>query len=185
MLSLGIHTASIPWGLALSGEVERSLRHEGPTEDLLMVLERLLEGRPLSQVTGVGVTIGPGGYTAIRSGVEVAKTLAQLHGWPVVPIDVAEALRFQAAGQRLAIALDIRRGELYGGVVSGQWEVPLEVRERADWEAIVAQMPPMPVWGHAALTPLTVARLAHLALQHGEGVSFREVSPLYLRPAVP
>lgn len=62
----------------------------------------------------LGVGRGPGSFTGVRMGVMAAKTLAEVLGIPLVAPD---SLTATAVGpdraERVAVALDARRGELY------------------------------------------------------------------------
>ncbi|WP_287154556.1 tRNA (adenosine(37)-N6)-threonylcarbamoyltransferase complex dimerization subunit type 1 TsaB [Candidatus Solincola tengchongensis] len=62
----------------------------------------------------VGVGKGPGSFTGIRMGVMAAKALAEVLGIPLVAPDSLAAVAVGPEGaERVAVALDARRGELY------------------------------------------------------------------------
>lgn len=71
-------------------------------------------------VKAVGVTVGPGSFTGVRLGVTLAKTIALTCGCGVAGFDTLEVLAaglgeaFSHAGGQVAVALDARRGEVYG-----------------------------------------------------------------------
>ncbi len=63
-------------------------------EDLPLVLEELLPaaGWQPREITHVAVALGPGGYTGLRSGLALAKTLAQMNDIPVIGVNSLEAM---------------------------------------------------------------------------------------------
>lgn len=70
-------------------------------------------GLKVSQLRSVAVTAGPGSFTGVRTGLLVAKTLAQVGGLPVYPVDTLEALAANAVeGDSVVAGLDARKGEI-------------------------------------------------------------------------
>ncbi|HYH04760.1 MAG TPA: tRNA (adenosine(37)-N6)-threonylcarbamoyltransferase complex dimerization subunit type 1 TsaB [Bacillota bacterium] len=123
MLILGIDTAT-PWGsLALAEDdeliFEVSLKvAKGGGEYLISIMDRLFEkaGRRLADLTLIATGVGPGSYTGIRVGLATVAGLAEALAIPVFGINtlriVAENARYNKKG--VAVALDARRGEVYG-----------------------------------------------------------------------
>ena len=108
----------------------------GHAERLLPMIASVLADAGLSprDVRRVAVTLGPGTFTGVRTGVAVARAYALTAGAEVVGISslaamaaaVGSDVRRSAAQQPIAIAVDARRGELYvelfdaaGGVLKG------------------------------------------------------------------
>jgi tRNA threonylcarbamoyladenosine biosynthesis protein TsaB len=123
VIVLGIDTATNATSIALGSETGpiADLRFAGPRkqDDLLPAIERLLElsGLSLGQVGGIAVGIGPGSFTGLRVGVEVAKTLAQVEHLAIVGIASLDVLAFSVHTSRRLIAavIDARRKEVFVG----------------------------------------------------------------------
>lgn len=65
-------------------------------------------------LTRVGVSVGPGGYTAIRIGVTVAKTIAEATGCACVPVPTALAIAHSVApDDRALVALAWKREDVW------------------------------------------------------------------------
>lgn len=64
----------------------------------------------------VAVTVGPGSFTGIRSGIALAQGIATAAGVPVVGVTVGEAIADslpQLGGRSLWVATDSRRGRIF------------------------------------------------------------------------
>ncbi len=75
-------------------------------------------GRGFADLDLMAVTVGPGSFTGVRVGLAAARAMAMVAGRPLAGIGVLEALAHavpaeRLQGQRLLVALDARRGELY------------------------------------------------------------------------
>jgi tRNA threonylcarbamoyladenosine biosynthesis protein TsaB len=74
-------------------------------------------GRPKTELSAVGVASGPGGFTGLRTGLAVAKTVAQVLDIPVYGVDTLSALAYQFPGPgRVCAMLDGRLGKVYAGL---------------------------------------------------------------------
>jgi tRNA threonylcarbamoyladenosine biosynthesis protein TsaB len=74
-------------------------------------------GLGLSEIDLFGVSNGPGAFTALRVGLTVVKGLAEIHGRPVAPVSVLEAVCESAAAEGLLVPIvDAYRGQVFGGV---------------------------------------------------------------------
>lgn len=122
---LGIDTSSDVTQVALveNGELlcERScFSGAGHNEVLVGMVRSALETvrRRVRDLTGVGVTIGPGMFTSLRVGLAVAKGLAVGLGIPVKGVSTFRALA-AAVGEddRVLILVDAKRGEVYAAVL--------------------------------------------------------------------
>lgn len=128
---LGISTATGHLGLALVAE-------EGPVAELITAVGlehseamfRLLEaifelsGTNRSQLQGLGVAVGPGGFTGVRSGVALAKACALGLGLPAHGVGTLAALAWPHLGPGRVVAslLDGRRGLVFVGAFGPQGE---------------------------------------------------------------
>ncbi len=125
-LALGIEAATPDGGIALAeigGGLLANLwrAHRSPiSASLLADLDHLLGHGGLSreQVRAVGLSLGPGSFTGLRVGLALAKTLARGWGAALYGFSTLEltARRWPVPGEAVAVLLDARRGELYGGL---------------------------------------------------------------------
>lgn len=126
MIVLAIETAGPTGGAAIlsGGKIvaEETFQTRGRLgAELTPAIDAVLAKAGLSQSNPpdiVAVDIGPGSYTGIRVGLAVAKGLA--FGWskPLVGVNSLEAIASLAPPRhrRVAVAMDARRGEIYGGL---------------------------------------------------------------------
>lgn len=73
-------------------------------------------GATHADIDRYGVTVGPGSFTGVRVGLAAARGLALAAGKPLVGIGTLEAIAAAVPvppEERLVIAVDARRGELY------------------------------------------------------------------------
>jgi tRNA threonylcarbamoyladenosine biosynthesis protein TsaB len=160
----------------------------------------------LQQLRGVAVTRGPGSFTGVRSGLLVARTLAQSLGCELFPVDTLEALACNALeGSAVVPALDARKGQICWAQYRVCWGQPvlLEPARLSSAEEFVSALPAQArVLGsacqsyraaleQAGVTQLPestwpvratqVARLAVLGL--AAPVRWQRTRPEYVRPA--
>jgi tRNA threonylcarbamoyladenosine biosynthesis protein TsaB len=111
-------TAALDGGRVLaSASFTVGLRHG--REIMLRVLETLKQaGKELRDVEQIAVGTGPGSYTGIRVGVTTAKTLAWALGAKLYGVPCADALAMNASldFDRVCVAIDAKRGEVFGAV---------------------------------------------------------------------
>lgn len=127
----------------------------GQASLLPVLLEELLDatGVQSDRIDLIGVTVGPGSFTGIRSGVALAHGIALAAGVPLVGVTVGEALAdaLPFLGiRRLWSAIDNRRGRIFlerdGAVVA------------CALEGLPVPDGPVAIAGDAA--PMVAARLA-------------------------
>lgn len=132
MLVLGIDTSTDVLSLsladrsALRGTVKLGSHTKVPdrrprehSEQLMPALDELLRlcGCKPSDLEGIAVVHGPGGFTGIRTGLTVAKTVSQALGLPIVGIPSLELLvRSYPGTGLLSPMLDARRGEVFAAL---------------------------------------------------------------------
>jgi len=90
-----------------------------PRSHLRLLFPALLEcatraGVRLREVQAVAVTAGPGSFTGLRLGIVTVRTMAQVLGCALVPVDTLQALALNAPDhERVVAGLDARRGEIF------------------------------------------------------------------------
>lgn len=162
-------------------------------------------GLKVGDLRGVAVTAGPGSFTGVRTGLLVAKTLAQTGKFPVFPVDTLEALAGNAVeGDSVVAALDARKGE----IVWARYQVrrgmpilldparltsPQEFLESIPAGSLVlgsaCRVTPPPPNCHFLAPDLwrvravSVGRVAWPQMQEGAGTHWAQVRPDYVRPA--
>lgn len=165
----------------------------------------------LSDLETLAVTVGPGSFTGVRLGVVTARTVAQVHGCRLVPVDTLEALAMNALGSEMVFAgLDARRGEIFGAFFDTTGERPQRLssdcvftppeclealRERCCRVAVGSAVQRYAsVLGQCAgicllpalMSQVRGAQVAQLGIwkaQEGDIVQPLELNPLYLRAA--
>ena len=102
----------------LDGESVLAARSEamprGHQERLAPLVRELMAeaGVDFSDLTRIGVTVGPGSFTGLRVGLAFAKGLASALSLPCVGVGALEALAFGQAGF-VAAVIDARREQVY------------------------------------------------------------------------
>ena len=136
-LILGFDTSAAHCAAALlSGDTVIATQHEdmakGQAERLMPLLQEVLDtaGVALSDLSAIGVGVGPGNFTGIRISVAAARGLALSLGVPAVGVSLLDCLALRANGPVLA-SLDARRDHLYlqrfaNGADKGPALVPFE-----------------------------------------------------------
>jgi tRNA threonylcarbamoyl adenosine modification protein YeaZ len=123
MAILGINCATEHLALALLRTDQTSVEKfwQGQTikaENLLVYLAELLQeaGLNLTQLTKIGIAIGPGAFTGLRLALVTAKTLALELQIPLVPVSTLAALaaqyQYRAGAQNIRVILDACRGDV-------------------------------------------------------------------------
>ena len=136
---LGLNTATPHLALALVedgalvAELGRDVGSEH-SEAVFVLLEALFgwSGRRRDELRGIGVAVGPGGFTGVRTGLAVAKTIAQVLEVPVYGVETLAALAWQYPGAPLVCPLlDARRGLVFAGLYRPGPEGPVAIVEPA------------------------------------------------------
>jgi len=124
---LSIDTTS-EWGSIALTERDRSVEEieihspDGFGHVLFPELQRLLEhhGVSVDAIECFAAASGPGSFTGLRVGLSAAKGLAEATGKKIVAVSNLRALASFGSARLRAVALDARRGEIYGGIYDEQ-----------------------------------------------------------------
>ena len=180
--------------------------------ELLPTIEALLqrESATVEELTGVAVAIGPGGFSALRAGISVAKGIAWSASLPLVAATTLETEAFShlAAGLPVCAVLDAGRGQVSWALFEAGGDDIAQLSEEAiagPREAVQSLTRPSVICGEAlelhrdefasAMPPhvkpalpylpgqrlLALARLGMSRLRAGQTVDTVSVQPLYLR----
>ena len=94
-----------------------SIVHKGHADLIAPLIRELMNdsGLGFSQLMRIGVTLGPGSFTGVRTGLAMARGLGLALGIPVVGLDTLSAIACNAAdwGMSLLVAADARRSQVY------------------------------------------------------------------------
>jgi tRNA threonylcarbamoyladenosine biosynthesis protein TsaB len=82
---------------------------------------------PIEQITGLGVSIGPGSFTGVRVGVAAAKGLAMARDLPIVGVETPDILAYAHRWARPPLVVVVRAGR-------GRWIAARYLRIRTDWK---------------------------------------------------
>jgi tRNA threonylcarbamoyladenosine biosynthesis protein TsaB len=174
------------------GRMER-----GHAEALAPMIEAVMKegGVPFDGLARIGVTLGPGTFTGVRTAVAMARGFALALGIPVMGLDTLAAIAANVKGETrpLAVVADARRGEVYFSL-SGSSPVVIAIAEAA------RRLPegPVAIIGTGAEAVIEAAARSDIqrlsdgdmpdAANFASLCAVREpqagpVEPLYLRPA--
>jgi tRNA threonylcarbamoyladenosine biosynthesis protein TsaB len=212
-LGLDCSGASCSAAILVGGEIRAhrfAAMERGQAEALMPMVQAVLDEAALgaAQLDFIAVTIGPGSFTGVRTGLAAARGLALAAGRPAMGVTsfaaVAEAVRAQAGGRPLVVALESKREELFLQLVEPGGDGALVPPE--EWRAFVPDAaflagdgavrlaaalarPRTDILSAAAVDAAHVATLA--AGRWRAGVAVPPPRPLYLRapdttqPALP
>ena len=211
LLVIDTSTRNAGAALARDGQVisSRSWRSTvNHTAELMPAVVHLLEAAQLAvnDLEGIVVALGPGGFSALRVGMSVAKGLALATGKPLAGIGTldAEAQPFRHSGLPLCAMLDAGRGEVASAGFGVDGERSREDRICPPDELLVglsgqhifcgegvashAQLVKEQLGSKAVVvgpTPAArlwaLAELGHLKLDAGNGDEVATLQPYYLR----
>jgi tRNA threonylcarbamoyladenosine biosynthesis protein TsaB len=106
-------------GAVVTGGRNAASPRSGHSERLMPAIAWTTDAAGISaaDLGGVAVVAGPGGFTGIRTGLAVAKAIAQARGIPVWGVDTLEALAAAFPGPGLVSPLlDARRGDVFAAL---------------------------------------------------------------------
>jgi tRNA threonylcarbamoyladenosine biosynthesis protein TsaB len=219
MLILGIDTATRIASVGVTREtevlaeasIEATSNH---TETLLPLIAEVVAHAQvsLSDITGIGVSIGPGSFTGLRIALGTVKGLAYAMGQRVVGVPTLEALASTVSEWDGLVCpiLDARKREVYSALfrrhASGTL-LPIWPAQVSSIEAMLAQITEpclflgdgVETYGpairahcgtQAQLLPFAsyhprgaqIAKLAWVRLAHGDSDDLATLVPAYIRP---
>ena len=165
ILAIDTSTRNAGVALARDGQVvaSRSWRSAvNHTAELMPSVAQLLEGAGLAvnDLDGFAVALGPGGFSALRVGMSVAKGLALASGKPVVGIGTldAEAQPYLQSGMAVCALLDAGRSEVSSGYFGSDGQRIREDRICTPEELLDELAGPTLVCGEGALSHAEVVR---------------------------
>jgi tRNA threonylcarbamoyladenosine biosynthesis protein TsaB len=131
---LAIDTATRSAGLAVHDgcSVRAEFTWETSDHHTVELMPRIVElldqiNVPIDQLSGVGVSIGPGSFTGVRVGVAVAKGLALARGIPIVGVRSTDVLAYALKWCQPPLVVVVRAGR-------GRWIAARYVKEaREAW----------------------------------------------------
>ena len=215
MLVLAVDTSAARGSLALaeisdqspqvlsSREWEKKAMH---SDVATLELQGLLEdaGQQLEDISHILINHGPGSFTGLRVGINLARTLAYSLNLPILPIGTLELLAFQnsSADEVSAIAVKALQNFVYAAVykndggkmieVSAPTSIEIENLERFSGNAdkvLVDQSLRLEVGRVQTIDPLTKAQtlVEYFAKskQKFTFLSWKGVEPLYIRASEP
>lgn len=205
MIILALDTASPTCAACLvrGGEVlaeASEIIGTGHAERLMPMVKEIMARAKVSygDIGLIAVSIGPGSFTGVRTGVAAAKGFAQALNIPIVGISTLEAIAFEArklAGDKpIRVVIDAKRGEVHCQVFSAdgapESEPALLALEDAkngsmilagNGAALVNATAPV-ILRNASTASISI--FAEIALLQGAGdTSSLTIMPLYLRGA--
>lgn len=162
-------------------------------------------------INGWAVAVGPGSFTGIRVGLSTVKSLACASDKPIAPVSALEALAWKirtSGGRLLCPVMDAKKGEVYAALFEAKGGGLKELIPQGAYKPdfLFSRMPSRRIisflgagaevykekileyFGDRARFPrrslfiaYEVGFLGYLVLKQGQGQSFLDVEPLYLR----
>jgi tRNA threonylcarbamoyladenosine biosynthesis protein TsaB len=88
--------------------------HYNHSQQLFIALEEMFGSEPdnFSNISGVGIALGPGGYSSVRSGISVAKTIAFANKIPIYGVNTLdlECFPMQTSGMKACSIIEAGKG---------------------------------------------------------------------------
>lgn len=116
-------------GKILSSEIIDNTEEKYHSAFLIPAIATILKknGMLMSDISAVGVGIGPGSFTGIRACTSVARVMAQNLNIPVIGVPSLEMVAYRACeGKSTAVVMDARKGKAYIGIYSYDGQVLVE-----------------------------------------------------------
>ncbi len=110
-----------------------ALMERGHADALAPMIKAVMDeaGLAFGDLTRIGVTLGPGTFTGVRTGIAMARGLALALDVKIASLDTLSAIAANAPADKrpLVIAADARRGEVYFLGATGEAPMVLPVGE--------------------------------------------------------
>ncbi|WP_206530264.1 tRNA (adenosine(37)-N6)-threonylcarbamoyltransferase complex dimerization subunit type 1 TsaB [Nordella sp. HKS 07] len=110
-----------------------ALMERGHADALAPMIKAVMDeaGLAFSDLTRIGVTLGPGTFTGVRTGIAMARGLALALDVKIASLDTLSAIAANAPADKrpLVIAADARRDEIYFRGATGEAPMVLPVAE--------------------------------------------------------
>ncbi len=150
-------------------------------------------GAPLESVSRILVNVGPGSFTGIRVGINLARSLAYSFSVPIASLNALRLLAFRDQGEAASVFVAIKAIQTFyyaagyrteaGGLAESP--APASVNE-ADLAAVSAGFDKILVEGQAAgfSAQLDATLMLDLLDRHPDRITFsswKEVRPVYIR----
>jgi tRNA threonylcarbamoyladenosine biosynthesis protein TsaB len=130
-----------------------------------------------SQLSGIGVGVGPGSYTGVRVGIATAKALAKGLDVPLAGVSTLAAMAYGVLqdGEQGVVAMDARRENIYAGVFEKRGEDVLEhsAVQKVLLETLREQYPSLPYFQDACPDSSYIAQSVYTKKE-------RQVEAIYL-----
>lgn len=158
-------------------------------ENLAPLFKALLERRAwkAAELDAVAISLGPGSFSGLRSGLAFAKGLAYAMGASLIGVPTLEAWAEDAGADAVLVWLDARHGQVYRGAYrDGAALVPATMLslEEAKAEKFQGCMCVGDIQGlGGSCSAAAVGRLALKRLARGEKDEVASLEPIYLRRA--
>ncbi|QDV16601.1 tRNA threonylcarbamoyladenosine biosynthesis protein TsaB [Gimesia panareensis] len=118
-------------------------------QTLVSEARKLLDRLQISprQISGIGVSRGPGSFTGLRIGITFARTFGYVTGAPVLGIDTFEAIALSSPAdlQETWVISNAQRGDLFVGkytrIAARQWQQTRQITLREITEFSAALQP--------------------------------------------
>ena len=156
------------------GDKYKSVVTEKQSVALPIETERFIGecGAKWSDISAIGVVVGPGSFTGIRIGIAYAKGLAMGLNIPVVPINAFEL--YMAETPDAFVAIDSNHGDFFvgaNGLVPCTMTIDEVETKQMEWPRTV---------GHRPFNLKNATQIVHDKLMMGNK---EPVIPMYLRPS--
>lgn len=132
LLYIDTATRRMMVGLSRAGEMVFQYQEEEGSQRyhsaiLIPTLQRGLDecGLTVEALSGIGVNVGPGSFTGIRTGINTVRTMAQFLNVPVYGLNQFEILSAAFPEEAVAVYIDAMRGNIYHAQVRLHAEGPI------------------------------------------------------------
>jgi tRNA threonylcarbamoyladenosine biosynthesis protein TsaB len=220
MIVIGVETATVVGSVAvvndegIIGECALNVRLNH-SERLLPIIDQLLKNTdiPFSLIDGLVVSLGPGSFTGLRTGISTIKGLSLASGKPIVGISTLDGLAHNyPCGETLVCPMiDARKNEVFAALY--RWNASLKlqkittdlviapqkllqnINERViffgDGSLVYKSLIKEFLGSKALFAPshlrypraATIACLGLEELQKGNTLAINNVTPVYVRPS--